>query len=92
MTYAANATWTVGILRLFPGAIGPLAARCTPPLPKIENNVALARRASVLVIEKRIRAAEEHGQEYEELEDILQWIIDVAVDEKLSLTNLHIES
>ena len=77
VTYAENATLTIGLLRLLPSFIRPLAALLLPPALKVHTNIQLAKEALIPIIERR-REAEKITVDYRKPDDYLQWIMDAA--------------
>ena len=87
MGYAANATLTIGVIRLFPGFMRPLVAPLLPPVRKVESNLQLATRVLIPIINQR-REAGKGDVNYKRPDDFLQWMIDAAVDEQARPDNL----
>ena len=78
MNYAGNVTLTIGIMRLFPVFMRPLAALFVPAVWNVQTNLRLAKKTLVPIIDRR-REAEKNKADYQKPDDFLQWLIDAAV-------------
>ena len=68
---------TRNLLRLFPAALRPVAARLLPSYWRIYSNLSAAQRMICPIIRER-RAAEASDPNYEKPNDFLQWMMDEA--------------
>ncbi|KFH47342.1 Ent-kaurene oxidase-like protein [Hapsidospora chrysogenum ATCC 11550] len=68
---------TRNLLRLFPAALRPVAARLLPSYWRIYSNLSAAQRMICPIIRER-RAAEASNPDYEKPNDFLQWMMDEA--------------
>ena len=78
MNYAGNVTLTIGMIRLFPLFMRPLAALLVPAVWNVHKNLRLAKKALIPIIDQR-REAEKSNVDHQKPDDFLQWMMDAAV-------------
>ena len=83
ITFTANIFETVALLRMFPGFLHPVVSQCLPSTWRLKKQLKLVQDKLLVPIIHKRRMAERSGLlEYEKADDFLQWMMDLAENEK----------